>query len=74
MSEKQEKRTRYNNNLAYIAAFNRWLEREPPMCHFIKWRRWKRQKPDKANFVKVNYDLPYAKYQYYDKDTRRSNA
>lgn len=36
MSERKEKKRRYNLRLEYIAAFDRWLQSEPPMILF--WR------------------------------------
>ena len=45
MSEKQEKKCRYNARLEYIARFDSWLESEPPMILFRKWRKWKKQRP-----------------------------
>lgn len=51
MSEKQEQKRRYNQRLEYIAAFNRWLYNEPPMCCVFAWRRWKRQRPVLKDFL-----------------------
>lgn len=45
MSEKQEKRRRCNERLAYIAEFERWLQKEPPKILFWRWRRWKKERP-----------------------------
>lgn len=45
MSERKEKKRRYNLRLEYIAAFNRWLAREPSMLRVISWRKWKRERP-----------------------------
>lgn len=45
MSERQEKKKRYNLRLQYIAAFNKWLAREPQMWRIFAWRRWKRGRP-----------------------------
>lgn len=45
MSERKEKKRRYNLRLEYIAAFDRWLQSEPPMILFWRWRRWKRERP-----------------------------
>lgn len=47
MSEKREKKRRYNQNLEYIAAFNKWLDTEPPILRFISWRKWKKARPKK---------------------------
>lgn len=45
MSERKEKKRRYNLRLEYISAFNRWLSREPSMLRVISWRKWKRERP-----------------------------
>lgn len=45
MSEKQQRKRRYNQKLTYIAAFEKWLAQEPPRIFFWKWIRWKREKP-----------------------------
>ena len=45
MSERQEKKRRYNQNLEYIADFNRWLNEEPPVLRFISWHNWKKIRP-----------------------------
>lgn len=45
MSEKQEKRRRYNIKLAYAAALDAWLRREPPMILFWRWRKWLKERP-----------------------------
>lgn len=45
MSERQEHKKRYNLRLEYIASFTGWLESEPPMILFWKWRRWKNNRP-----------------------------
>ena len=45
MSEKQEKKRRYNQRLEYIADFNKWLDTEPPIVRLISWHRWKKLRP-----------------------------
>lgn len=45
MSERKEKKRRYNLRLEYIAQFNNWLALEPPMWMFWKWRKWKENRP-----------------------------
>ena len=45
MSEKQERKKRYNLRLEYIAQFQKWLEQEPPLYMVFAWRRWKRERP-----------------------------
>lgn len=45
MSERQEKRKRYNQRLQFIAEYEKWLLSEPPMWKIFAWRRWKRERP-----------------------------
>ena len=45
MSEKREKKRRYNQRLVYIADFNKWLDTEPPIARLILWYRWKKSRP-----------------------------
>ena len=45
MSEKREKKLRYNQRLEYIADFNKWLDTEPPIVRLISWHRWKKSRP-----------------------------
>lgn len=46
MSEKQEKKRRYNQKLEWIAAFERWLADEPPIWRLWAWRNWKNSRPE----------------------------
>jgi hypothetical protein len=45
MSERQEHKRRYNQRLEYIAAFQKWIEQEPPMIRIVKWHSWKKRRP-----------------------------
>lgn len=45
MSERQEKKKRYNLRLEHIAAFQKWLESEPPLFRIVAWHRWKKARP-----------------------------
>ena len=45
MSESREKKRRYNLKLEYIAHFDRWINREPPMILFWRWRKWLKSRP-----------------------------
>lgn len=45
MSEKREHRRRYNLRLEYIAHFEDWLNNEPPMILFWRWKKWKKERP-----------------------------
>lgn len=45
MSERREHKQRYNRRLEFIAHFERWLEREPPVICFWSWHRWKKERP-----------------------------
>ncbi len=54
MSESREKKRRYNLKLEYIARFGNWLDSEPPLWMFWRWRRWKASRP-----VFDDGDLPF---------------
>ena len=45
MSQKRSKKRRYNLRLEYIEKFDEWLNREPPMLLFWKWKKWKNERP-----------------------------
>ena len=45
MSERQEKKKRYNQRLEFIARFDKWLRAEPPMWRVFKWKKWKNNRP-----------------------------
>lgn len=45
MSEKQEHRKRYNLRLIWIADYEKWLNKEPPMWRVFSWHKWKRSRP-----------------------------
>ena len=46
MSEKQNRKRRYNEKLEFIAEFERWLKREPSIFRIFKWHKWKKEKPE----------------------------
>ena len=48
MSEKREKKRRYNQTLEYVAALEKWLSSEPPIFRFIKWHKWKKSRPERV--------------------------
>lgn len=45
MSERQEKKKRYNQRLEFIAEFEKWLAEEPSMLRIFAWRRWRNRRP-----------------------------
>lgn len=45
MSESREHKRRYNMRLEYIAEFEKWLAKEPPIIMFWKWRKWRDSRP-----------------------------
>ena len=45
MSESREHKRRYNMRLQYIAEYDKWLDREPPMWRVFAWHRWKSERP-----------------------------
>ena len=50
MSEKQEKRRRLRQRLAYMDAFIRWKKEKPPVWRIRKYLKWKRAMPTKAQY------------------------
>lgn len=59
MSEKREKKRRYNLRLEYIAAFGKWLNAEPPMWMFWRWAKWKRSRPVWDDSAEGKFDDTY---------------
>lgn len=59
MSERREKQRRLNLRLEYIAAFELWLNKEPPVWMFWRWRKWKRSRPvwDNSKEPFYGYDI-----------------
>ena len=51
MSESREHKRRYNLRLEFIAEISKWLDREPPMILFWKWRKWKNERPTSVYFL-----------------------
>ena len=47
MSERQEKRRRFNLRYEYIMAVANWIDREPPWWAVFRRKKWKREKPKK---------------------------
>lgn len=47
MSESKEHKKRYNQKLEYIAKFEKWLDKEPPIIRFFAWHKWKKRRPIK---------------------------
>ena len=45
MSERKMKAWRINLRLDLIQSFSDWVDSEPPMWRFRKWRKWKNSKP-----------------------------
>lgn len=45
MSEKQEKRKRFEQRMEYHAKLKAWLMKEPPMWRIFEWWRWKKTRP-----------------------------
>lgn len=45
MSEKQEKRKRFNYRFQYVLAMNDWMRKEPPVWKIFARRRWKKSMP-----------------------------
>lgn len=45
MSERQEKKARYNLRLQYIAEYDKWLAAEPPLWAVFRRMAWKKRRP-----------------------------
>lgn len=58
MSEKQEKKRRYNQRLAFIAAFEYWLKSEPHWWRFISHYKWRKRKPEIEDYISIIDDIP----------------
>ena len=50
MSERVEKKRRYNQKLELIRDFEAWLASEPPKIMFWAWRKWKKNRPDLRDY------------------------
>ncbi len=64
--ENREHKRRYNLRLEFIAAFGRWLDSEPPVILFWKWRKWKQGRPVWEDFCKKILGVEF--YNPYDFD------
>ena len=53
MSERQDKKRRYNQRLAFIAAFTHWLHNEPAWWRFISRARWLSKRPKEEDYYEV---------------------
>lgn len=53
MSERQEKKRRYNQKLEWIAALEKWMEKEPPIWKLFAWRRWKDSRPERRVYDEI---------------------
>lgn len=49
MSERQEKKRRYNQKLEWISAFEIWLDSEPPIWRLFAWWEWKNSRPGRKS-------------------------
>lgn len=45
MSESKERKRRYNEKLALVAAYEHWVMTEPPKWKLISHRRWQKRRP-----------------------------
>ncbi len=52
MSEKQEKRKRFNAKLRYIHDFESWMNREPNKLRIFAHRKWKKEMPKFNDYLK----------------------
>jgi hypothetical protein len=58
MSERQNKKRRYNQRLAFIAAFTQWLNNEPAWWRFISRARWLTRRPKEEDYYEVIDRIP----------------
>lgn len=58
MSERQDKKRRYNQRLAFIAAFTQWLNNEPSWWRFISRARWLTRRPKEEDYYEVIDRIP----------------
>lgn len=58
MSERQDKRRRYNQRLAFIAAFTSWIECEPSWWQFISKVRWLAKRPREEDYCDSKLEIP----------------
>lgn len=58
MGERQDKKRRHNQRLAYIAAFENWIDHEPAWWRFISRLRWKGKRPREENYYAVTDKIP----------------
>lgn len=55
MSESREHKRRYNKRLEFIAEFEKWLAKEPPMLPFFwRFRKWKDARPVWKDFDRTD--------------------
>lgn len=62
MSEKQEKRKRFEQHMEYHAELKAWLMKEPPMWSIFEWWRWKKTRPvmeGLARYLNEQEDRPH---------------
>lgn len=45
MSESREHKRRYNRKLELISRYERWIQAEPPMILFWRWKKWLKSRP-----------------------------
>lgn len=58
MSERQDKKRRYNQRLAFIAAFTHWLDHEPSWWRFISRHRWLTKRPKEEDYCDIATRVP----------------
>ena len=59
MSERREKKRRYNLRLEYISHFSDWLNSEPPIWMFWAWHKWKKRRPIWDNSKEAFFDMQW---------------
>lgn len=55
MSERQEKKRRFEQKLQYLNKLEAWLAEEPAWWRISARKRWKARKPKKPKNFRMNY-------------------
>lgn len=59
MSERQEKKKRYNQKLELIRRFEVWAASEPPIWMFLRWKKWLASRPKWWPEIELEEQLPF---------------
>lgn len=68
MSESKERKRRYNEKLALVAAYELWVLNEPPKWKLISHMKWRKKRPKIEMIRKSFRHIPgylLGEFQYY---------